>query len=371
LSVATTRLCIVNPFQHGGGAEFQIAQLIAVLNRTQRFEVCYLTRHIEPSLHPQGYTVVQIGNDGRVPRFGYVTDLLPLYRALREIKPHVIYQRVAGGYTGICALYAQRQRTPMIWHVAHNTDVMPQTLDVGRNLLRRRLEKASIEFAIPRVQRIVAQTQDQSELLQEYYHRQADAVIGNFHPEPAEQIDKSGAPTVVWIANLKGWKQPEVFVRLARSLSDLTGVKFIMIGEAPAAQDGKWAQVLMHDIETTPNLEFVGHRSQDEVNQALAQASIFVNTSTHEGFPNTFIQAWLREAVVVSLAVNPDHVLDIKKVGVHAQTEAALSEAVRDLLVDQSKRAAYAQRARAHARENHSLRNAERLLEMIDACAAT
>jgi glycosyltransferase involved in cell wall biosynthesis len=364
-----TRLCIVNPFQHGGGAEFQISLLIAALRQADRFDVYYLARHVDPNIRPEGYTVVRIGRNGKVPRLGYVTDLVPLYRALRAIKPQVIYQRVAGGYTGICALYARRHRARMIWHVAHNTDVMPQTLDAGRNVLRRRLEKWSVEYAIRRADRIVVQTRDQAELLSNNYGRRADAVIANFHPEPAQQPDKSGPPTVVWIANLKLWKRPDVFVRLAQALSDLQGVQFLMLGEAPPQND-KWCETLMQSIAATPNLTFLGYRTQQEVDQYLARASIFVNTSVHEGFPNTFVQAWLRDAVVVSLSVNPDRVLDTDNVGVHAGTEAGLACAVRNLLRDPEARAGYVQRARVHARATHSVINAAKLTELIDACAA-
>jgi len=364
------RLCIVNPFQHGGGAEFQISLLIAALHQADRFDVYYLARHVDPNIRPEGYTVVRIGRNGKVPRLGYATDLVPLYRALRAIKPQVIYQRVAGGYTGICALYARRHRARLIWHVAHNTDVMPQTLDAGRNVLRRRLEKWSVEYAIRRADRIVVQTRDQAELLAGNYGRRADAVIANFHPEPAQQPDKSGPPTVVWIANLKLWKRPDVFVRLAQALSDLQGVQFLMLGEAQGSQSDKWYQELMRSIAATPNLTYLGRRTQEEVDQYLARASIFVNTSVHEGFPNTFVQAWLRDAVVVSLSVNPDRVLDTDNVGVHAGTEAGLASAVRNLLRDPQARAGYVQRGRAHARATHSVMNAAKLTELIDACAA-
>ncbi len=130
----------------------------------------------------------------------------------------------------------------------------------------------------------------------------ADAIVPNFHPPAAETIDKSGPLTVVWIANLKPWKRPEVFVRLAQSFSDRKDTRFIMVG-APAAASGKggWQASLMRSIEATPNLTYLGHMSHAEVNELLARAHIFVNTSTQEGFPNTFIQAWLRDVVVVSL----------------------------------------------------------------------
>ena len=61
------------------------------------------------------------------------------------------------------------------------------------------------------------------------------------------------------------------------------------------------------------------------MNRLLARSHIFVNTSTHEGFPNTFIQSWLREVVVVSLQVDPDQVLERQQVGIAAGSEAACS----------------------------------------------
>jgi glycosyltransferase involved in cell wall biosynthesis len=364
-------VCIVNPFQHGGGAEFQISLLTAALQQADRFDVWYLTHHVAPQIQPDGYQVVRIGTNDRVPRFGYLTDFVPLYRALRAIEPQVIYQRVAGGYTGICAFYARRHHraTRMIWHVAHTTDVTREHLDPGRNFLRPRFEKCSVEYGIRRTDRIVVQTRDQGRLLETNYGRQADAVIPNFHPEAPEQPDKSGPPTVLWIANLKLWKRPDVFVRLARALSDLSGVRFLMLGEPPAG-DAKWCAELMQSIQATPNLEFLGHQSAANVNQFLARASVFVNTSVHEGFPNTFVQAWLRDAVVVSLSVNPDQVLDSQGVGIHAGTEEGLEKAVRRLLTDTAARDAYATRARAYAQSTHSVRNIGKLTEMIDACAA-
>ena len=74
-----------------------------------------------------------------------------------------------------------------------------------------------------------------------------------------------------------------------------------------------------------------------------------MNTSAHEGFPNTFIQAWLRDVAVVSLNVDPDGVLDGKQVGIIAHSEPALSQSVRRLIEDAGARAAFVRRAREHA----------------------
>jgi glycosyltransferase involved in cell wall biosynthesis len=368
LTAAKATVCIVNPFEHGGGAEYQISLLIDALVAAGRFDVHYLTHFVDGRDRTRNYRVSRIGA-GPIPRMGYLMEARALYGKLRELNPAVIYQRVACGYTGICAAYSRRRSVPLIWHAAHDTEVTAQVLDPARNFVRVRLEKWAVEFGIRNATRIVVQTRHQAQLLQENYGRTADAVIANFHPPPAESIDKRGPLTVLWIANLKLWKGPDVFVRLANALRDHPEVRFIMVG-ARAAESGnkRWQHALMRGIEATPNLWYVGQKSHEEVNLLLARSHIFVNTSSHEGFPNTFIQSWLREVAVVSLQVDPDHVLEGQQVGVAAGSEAGLIAAVRRLIENSDARAAYALRGRQYATACHSLRNTGELIRLIDAC---
>jgi glycosyltransferase involved in cell wall biosynthesis len=356
------RLCIVDPHETEGGAEYQISLLIDAL--VDKYEVHYLAHFPDGGDRTRKYRVAQIGGGGAVRRLGYLADGPSLYRTLQKIDPCLIYQRVACGYTGVCALYSRRRGVPLVWHVAHDTDVMPENLDRSRNFVRLRLEKWAVEYGLRRATRIVAQTRRQSELLQRNYGRTADAVIFNFHPPPRETIDKEGALTVVWIANLKPWKRPEVFVRLAQSFGGRGDVRFIMVGAPAPPSDSQAA--LMRSIDAAPNLQYVGRKSHEEVNELLARAHVFVNTSTHEGFPNTFVQAWQRDVAVVSLSVDPDEVLKREQVGIAAHTEQDLQAGVRTLIERPELRARYALRGREHALAHHSLRNAENLVALID-----
>ncbi len=120
------RLCIVNPYEHGGGAEYQIGLLIDALAACDRYEIHYLTHFVDGRDRSRNYQVSRIGSGGPIPRLGYIMDGPSLYRKLREIDPCLIYQRVACGYTGICALYSRRRSVPLLWHVAHDTDVTPR-----------------------------------------------------------------------------------------------------------------------------------------------------------------------------------------------------------------------------------------------------
>lgn len=365
MSAAPTKICIVNPFEHGGGAEYQIALLIGELVQSGRYAVHFLTHFVDRPDRPRRYQVQRIGDGGPIPRLGYITEARSLYRSLAALAPDVIYQRVACAYTGVCAYYSRRRGIPMVWHVAHDTEVTPTHLEHGRNRLRVKLEKWAVEAGIRRATRIVVQTRHQAQLLQENYGRAAVEVIPNFQPPATEAIDKSGPLTVLWIANLKPWKRPEAFVRLAQRLQARSDVRFVMVGAA-AADNPPWQQRLLRDIESAPNLDYVGEKSQQEVNELLSRAHIFVNTSTHEGFPNTFIQSWFRDVAVVSLDVDPDGLLEGRGLGVLARTETALEDRTAMLIDQPAVRAGFERRGREHARTFHSMDNARRLMGHLE-----
>jgi glycosyltransferase involved in cell wall biosynthesis len=346
-----------------GGAEYQIACLMDTLIALDRYEIYYLAHRVAADFQPAEYRIIRIGKGGVASRWGYIAHALPLYRALRTIRPDVIYQRVACGYTGIAAYYAQRHGACLIWHVAHDTDLMPSATLGGRNPVRHFLERRSIEYGLRHADHVVVQTEQQARLLQENYQRTADAVIPNFHPQPLDVIDKSGPLLVVWVANLKPWKQPEAFVSLAAALSDLKDVRFVMVGNSV----GSAAQVL-RSIRAATNIEYLGECSQSGVNELLARAHVFVNTSQYEGFPNTFIQAWMREVPVASLHVDPDGVLEREKIGLRAGTVERLAEFVRLLITNPQMRSEYALRSRAYAMRQHSMRNADALADLIATC---
>ncbi len=370
-SVAASRLCIVTPSHAGtqtGGAEYQIERLVDVLNSKGRYEIYYVNSVADGGSGSERYHLVRVSNDSRPPRFGYLCQAGPLYKALQKIRPDAIYQRVACGYTGVCAYYARRHGAKLVWHVAHDSDVSPDMSLDGRNPVRRFLEKRSVEYGIRRASCIVTQTADQADLLERNYHRKADAVIPNFHPSPSERIDKSGERIVTWVASIKPWKRPELFLDLADALRDIPDVRFVIVGhESVGSGDRDWLNSLRRRIRGATNVEYRGGQSQAEVNELLARSHVFVNTSRHEGFPNTFIQAWMREAAVVSLHVDPDRLLSLRQIGMVCDgSPERLAQAVRALVTDSSLRATYTARAREYAMKHHSMSNADGLARLIE-----
>lgn len=349
-----------------GGAEYQAKLICQHLVASGRFEVHWLSRRIHPEYRAQGYTTHQIAERHGLRAKAFFFDHLALSRLLREIQPDVIYQRVGSAYTGIAARHAMQNNCRMIWHVAMDLDVAPFNIKAWRpSTVLKYIDKRYLEYGVRHASDIVVQTQDQNRLLGQHYGRQATLMIRNLHPLPAEAIDKSGSPTVLWIANLKPAKQPEVFMRLARACQDMPQVRFLMMGEPlpNAAQQ----RAFDHAVAAIPNLDYLGKLPIEEVNALLARSHLFVNTSLVEGFANTFIQAWMRQVPVLSLNVDPDGLLTQEGIGFCAQgDEAALLRTLREWLANAPQREQIGRCARAYAEANHSERNIESLLELME-----
>lgn len=367
------RLCIVTPVHWKafmGGAQYQIKCLLDYLRTLDRYDIHYLARRVPDDRELDGYTIHRIGDGGTMPRFGFISDAPDLYRTLRRLQPDVIYQRIGCAYTGIAAHFARRNGCGLVWHATSDTDVQRGMKVARKNFIRRHLESSLLSYGIRRADRIVTQTEHQARLLLEKFGRRPDAVIANFHPEPTETIDKSGPPRILWVANLKHLKQPDAFLRLATALRDIAGARFVMIGAGPVGMRGSpWHASLMKDIAAASNVDYRGQLSQEDVSAELAKAHVFVNTSLYEGFANTFIQAWMRRAAVVSLNVNPDAIFDGDAIGFHAGTEQRLAGIVRRLITDPALQDTVAQRASTYAMEFHSMKNAHRLEEIIRSAA--
>lgn len=359
------RLCVVIPSHWTavmGGSEYQVQVLMDHLLCRDDLDVSFVTNRVADDFEPRGYEVVRISREFGVRRYGLFFDAWPLYRILARLRPDVIYQVIGSAHTGIAAYYARRHGCRLVWRV---TDEMClRRAPIAWRRPHHRLERQFLEYGIRRATTIVAQTEVQRRLLAATFGRSDALLVRNFHPAPAETIDKRGhVKRVLWIANLKRIKNPEAFVRLARRFAARSDVEFTMLG-APA-DDPAWVGRVEEAIRATTNLRYAGGVAPAEVNRRLAQAHLLVNTSVTEGFSNTFVQAWLRAVPVVSLSVDPDEVFSRQEPSLLAGDEARLGDLVERLLDDEPLRERLAAERRAAALADFTEANAARLVEII------
>jgi len=338
--------------------------LVERLISLDTFDVHLVARNIDPHHVPAGYTLHRIPSlKAAVGTF--LLDVPSLWGVLWRLQPHVIYQRVACAYTGTAAYYARRHHRRMVWHVSNDLDLMPIPWRLSLRSPLEQLDRRLIDYGARRADAIIVQTSAQAELLRCNYGRSDAVHISNFHSPPARPPTKALDRLVVcWIANIKPTKQPEFFLRLAADLRNRSNVELHMVGALHMKRKA-WESLLAR-MGNLPNLQCSGFQADDAIDKLLSTAAVLVNTSYVEGFPNTFIEAWLREVPVVSLSVNPDGVFDEDRFGICAHgSYERLRDAVERLIANPILRAQMGQRASVLARERFSERNIEQVIQVI------
>lgn len=369
-----TKVCVVvqnHPSIVMGGAQYQGHLLAQELARRERVEVTYLARDVPRNAAARfhlNYAVRGIGTWAGIRRRAALFDARELWHVLCELRPDVIYQQMRQSYTAVCAHYSQKMRIPFFFQIASDLDLDRRfvTNGISANLPFDIAEAIAGMWGLRRANHILAQTTRQRRILRERFDRDSASVVRNFHPLPAKLPAKAEHPVeVLWVANLKDVKRPEIFVQLAESFAGRDDLRFVMAGRR-SAQVNVYAP-LMQRIERTPNLSYLGELSIDDVNRQMARAAIHVNTSSFEGFPNTFIQAWAHGAVVVTLAADPEEEgMENLGIGICAGASFDRLRQTIDLLArSPEKRRAMADRAFAFAQANHSLSHGTHLVDLM------
>jgi len=147
-------------------------------------------------------------------------------------------------------------------------------------------------------------------------------------------------------------KNPFEFIKLANDLKG-TQYHFLMIGRPPG---GKFEEQFFRALEGS-NVKYLGELSNEEVNKILCKARIFCCTSFGEGFPNTFLQAWMRKVPVVSLYVDPDDLIGRYRLGYHSKSYESLKMDTLNLITNPSILQNMAENVRKFAVNNFLLKN--------------
>jgi len=348
-------------------------------------QVYHLAKHLQPSMDIHYLTIWDQDIESRDPGITistiptrkllrrilgrhYALDYARVLNAIRRVEPHIIYTRAGTAHLGIASRYAMSSQCSLIWHISSARDVRRFTTRSLRTIPFDYIDKRMGEYGIQHADYIFGQAKYEADLLLKNYGRTCDLIVGNWHPEPAQPCRKGRRVKVVWIANIKPLKRPEVFVDLAERLRDVKDVEFIMIGRPGST---RCQRRLESRIRNLKGLTYLGARSMDEVNRILAESHILVNTSDYEGFPNTFVQAWFREVPVVSLHVDPDDILAKRGLGFHSGSLDMLARDTKRLIENHDLRTRMGKTARAYALENHSLtKNLSRVAEFFEDISA-
>jgi glycosyltransferase involved in cell wall biosynthesis len=222
--------------------------------------------------------------------------LTGLWHAMRRVDADIYYQRSAAAMTGVIAAFARRHRRRFVYAAAHDLDIArDQTWKIFQRSSGWR-DRQLFQLGLKLADDVLVQHSGQMRECQRWYGRVPTLIRSCYAAQPGHRADAEGV--VLWVSTVRAWKRPELFLELARRLPHL---RFRMVG-GPSAEVGGEALFarISADARQISNLEFVGFVPFADIDAHFNAARVFVNTSDHEGFPNTFLQSWSRGIPTVS-----------------------------------------------------------------------
>ncbi len=345
-----------HPFYSAGGAERQMKLISQNLNR-KNIDFYFITLKVKQNQKNfetiNGIKIYNIADKPISPpknlfdkllNLIYSYDIKLFLKFFHILKFDIFHFREASKLTGFWAFFAKFiKRKKFVFTAASISHCIRGFKDLSKfhyKLYEFGLKSADIVTVLSK--------QMQDELYKNYGIK--SVVIRSGHPIPKKPFKKEYPPIIMWISSLKEVKRPEIFLEIAKNLRDLN-VAFLLIGPGNYMKK----EIIKFSMKQK-NFSFINGVPTGNDNYYYEKASLVVNTSIYEGFPNTFIQAWLYEVPVISLNVDPDNVISNNKLGFHAKGNIdQLIKKIKELINEPNKLKKMAKRSRNYAIENHDI----------------
>lgn len=320
-------ICFVMRFESKekpAGAEIQAENLASELVKLgwNVHYVCRSLSGLKETVERSGVVFHYIGHHRK---FFEWLDFPKIYKVVRAIQPDILYQRFTSVDSALLGWISLKFHIPYAWN---DTDDKCLELDIAKSrVIWNKISGSTVirslklpviwfnavfvdwlvDYGLKRATVRLTQNQLQAQQAFDRFGQQT-IMISSGHPRPSElYFDKNANTiTVIWAGNLGYRKSPETVIEIARRCQG-NAIIFELFGSGGISEDRKQ---IFYDFKELSNIRYHGRQHLDIVNHALDKADFLLNTSTYEGFPNTFIQAWLRGVPVLTTGVNPDSILN-------------------------------------------------------------
>lgn len=263
-----------------------------------------------------------------------------LWAALGRADAELYYFSCAGAQVGLAAMFCARHRRRFVFRAASDADCDPSRL-----LVTYARDRWLYGYGLRRADAILVQSVAQAGALERHYGlkgRVAGMLVESAPSAARRDID------ALWVSNIRGLKRPDRALRLAGWLPD---VVMHMVGGSLRGEEALFREV-ERAAHARRNLLFHGRLPYAEAAALYGRAKLLVNTSDVEGFPNSYLQAWMRGVPVVTL-IDPDGVIEREGLGIAADSLDTLAVAVDRLLHDPAEWRAASERCRAYMAREH------------------
>ena len=304
------KICFVSPFAYpllvdggsgAGGAERQFFLFgrglavrgwqVSFITHKPPYKICGLQRAFP--VYPADFSY--LGGS----KWNILGSWLSLLLAMRRAAAQYYVIKVPGHLLPIMALYCKTYKSKLVFWAQMTYDSNPKERTIGKFIGFLQ------DIGIHLVDIIIAQSVDQQNGFSQNYGRTAHlvrSICAQLGPEKTF-FEQTPWVDVLWVGNCHAKKRPEVCLELARLMPE---VQFAM-----AMNNNDRLRFMQYSKEAAEmsNLKFLGQIPHVEMENWFSHTRFFLNTSLKEGFPNTFLQAWINAVPVISLGIDPDHLI--------------------------------------------------------------
>lgn len=210
---------------------------------------------------------------------------------LLKVRPTIVITRGADRQLYYLSLYTSILGIKYIHFSGSDAD-----FELLGNKMFKKIDNRLYIRGLRRIKYIVVQNANQEALLRKNHYRSQNIMtIPNIWPDSSSANDVTPKTIdFLWVGNFRDLKRPKWFVDLAKRNPQY---HFTMIG---GVSNKSLYDECHKAASELPNLDFMGSKSFNEVNKYFTQARCLICTSTVEGFPNTFLQAWSNNIPVLT-----------------------------------------------------------------------
>lgn len=249
-----------------------------------------------------------------------------LLRGLRRADADLYYHNSAEYVTGQVALWCRAKRHRFVYSVASDA-----ACEADLAVMPTRRERLLYRYGLRKADRVITQTRLQQGLLRSNFGVESlvlpmpcpDPTVSYFVPSRPAPVASS---RVLWVGRIAEMKRPEMLLDVAGFLPHLT---FDLAGGPDL--DTSYSRAVLARARALPNVIVHGRIDREQLHQLYQRASVLCCTSSYEGFPNTFLEAWSHGLPVVS-TVGPDGLIEEQGLGAVARDLPGLVVALQRIL---------------------------------------
>jgi glycosyltransferase involved in cell wall biosynthesis len=268
-----------------------------------------------------------------------------LIAGMKQADADVYYHNVAEHVTGQVALWCRMNGRRFVFSTAHDSDCEPALIH-----LPSWRERILYRYGLLHSDRVISQTLTQERMLRDGFDVKS-TVISMPCPlstlPPVHRSQRDSPPRILWVGRIQPGKRPHMLLDMAERAPE-----FIFEIAGAQNRDSQYGSEVLERAKKMPNVILHGRVPRESMLALYRRALVLCCTSTREGFPNTFLEAWSEGTPLVT-TFDPDDLVASRGLGGLGTNAEELLRAIRILAASDSAWSTASSNARQHFVETY------------------